>query len=362
MFMEKAGILTFHRASNYGAVLQAYALQRVIEQMGYSSEIIDYRSPAIEAAHNPLIFNKKEGAKNLLLFPVKLIKHKKFTDFRKRYLRLSKKADNKSIDNIISDYSVLITGSDQVWNDKISGQDINYFLPYNLSVRKYSYAASLGDSYDESWTKEMFSKYGSGFNTISLREKSSQDFVSESSGKKCRIDVDPTLLLSKDEWLKIAKRPKISEPYILIYTLAASPALIQAAKEMSDKTGMEIIFLNNSFTYDTNLKKTRFSTPEEFIGWFSEANFVFTNSFHGTAFSIIMNKPFVVSKNAVIGVNKRSMDLMQMFEIENRVISEKTDMAYLSEIDWEKSNLLLSEQVENAKTYLISMFYEGNNQ
>ncbi|MBQ4513260.1 MAG: polysaccharide pyruvyl transferase family protein [Anaerolineaceae bacterium] len=356
--MEKAGILTFHRASNYGAVLQAYALQRTIEQIGFSSEIIDYRSPAIEAAHNPLLFSKKFGAKNILLVPVKIIKHKIFSDFRKRYLRLSEKADNKSIESIISNYTVLITGSDQVWNDKISGQDVNYFLPYNLPVRKYSYAASLGDSYNSAWIREMLAKFGSKFNTISLREKSVQDYVSEASSKKCRVDVDPTLLLCKGEWLEIAQKPKFQDPYILVYTLAPAPALIKAAKGMSDKTGMKIVFLNNSFTYDRNIKKTRFSTPEEFIGWFSEASFVFTNSFHGTVFSIIMNKPFLISKNAVVGLNKRSADLIQLLEIENRVLSEKADMEHISEIDWEKTNLLLSEQVRYSKAYLVSMFHE----
>ena len=356
--MVKAGILTFHRASNYGAVLQAYALQKTIENLGFTSEIIDYRSSAIEEAHNPLIFNTKEGIKGLFLIPVKIMKYFRFYDFKKRYLRLSKRVDNKSIENVISDYSVLITGSDQVWNGKISGQDMNYFLPFNLPVRKYSFAASLGDSYDSSWTGEMLAKFGSKFNTISLREKSAQGFVSEASGKKCRIDVDPTLLLSKNEWLEIAQKPKIKDPYILIYTLAPAPALIQAAKEMSEKTGMKIVFLNNSFTYDLNLKKTRFSTPEEFIGWFSEADFVFTNSFHGTVFSIIMNKPFLVNKNAILGVNKRSADLMQQLEIENRMISDKSDMDHVCEIDWTKSNLLLSKQVNEAKAYLFSMFSE----
>ena len=354
--MEKAGILTFHRASNYGAVLQAFALQKTIENLGYRSEIIDYRSHAIEIAHNPLYFDKKYGVKGILAAPIKIIKFRIFSEFRKKHLRLSKRVDTRTIGNIISDYSVLITGSDQVWNGYISGQDVNYFLPFKSPVNKYSYAASLGDSYDTSWTKDILAKFGTGFSTISLREESAKEFVSDVTGKECRIDIDPTLLLSKNEWLEIAQKPKISDPYILIYTLALTTDIIQAAKEMSIKTGMKIVYLSNSFSRDRDIRKTRFSTPEEFVGWLSEADYIFTNSFHGTAFSIIMNKPFFISKNAILGVNKRSADLIRLLEIEDRVISEKNDINHVRPIDWTKTNFLLSKNVRNAKDYIVSMF------
>ena len=354
--MEKAGILTFHRASNYGAILQTYALQKTIENLGYSSEIIDYRAKAIEKIHNPKYISINKGIKELYLFPIKLIKYKKFSDFRKKYIKLSKQVDDKSIANIVSDYSVLITGSDQVWNSYYSEKDVNFFLPFPLPVRKYSYAVSLGDSYDIAWTKDILTNYGNEIKTISLRETSDQKFVSDVTGKECRIDVDPTLLLTKNEWLEIAKKPKVKKPYILIYTLAHSPSLVQAAREMAIKTGMNIVFLSSSFTHDLKIKKTRFSAPEEFVGWFSEASFIFTNSFHGTAFSIIMNKPFLISQNAILGVNKRSTDLIHQLEIENRVLSENTDMEHICDIDWEKTNSLLSEYVTNSKRYLKSMF------
>lgn len=354
--MKKAGILTFHRASNYGAVLQAYALQKAIEKMGFDAEIIDYRCPAIESAHNPFFFYKGGTIKKYLLIPRKFLKYLKFSQFRKQYLKLSEKADKNNIQEIITDYSILITGSDQLWNSFNSGLDETYFLPFDHACKKYSYAVSLGDAYDEVRISELLNKYADGFTTISLREESSLEFVSSLTKTNCRTDVDPTLLLGKDDWIRIAKKPEVSNPYILIYTLAPSSLLIRKAKEMSAKTGWKIVFLDNSFIRNLEIKRVRYSRPEEFVGWFSDASFVFTNSFHGTAFSLIMNKPFVIAKEANHGVNVRCFDLLDRLNLTNRIIESVQDVNDLEDIQWDETNMFLSDYVKKSENYLKEIF------
>ena len=288
--MSKIGILTFHRAGNYGAVLQTYALQTAIEKLGAKAEIIDYHCPEVEIAHHPYYGLKKNGLKFLPRAAGKVIKYNRFQSFRKKYLHLSKKVDADSIKYLESEYDKIIAGSDQVWNNNFSGGDEQFFLPFAPSEKKCTYAVSIGDNYDQTWLNSMLKKNGQDFGTISLREKSSVDFVSGVTNHPCRVDVDPTFLLTKDEWFKIAKNSDHSKPYILLYTVAGTDELVNHAKETAKKTGYDLIYINNSFNQNKDIRKVRYITPDAFIGYFSEAEFIFTNSFHGTAFSILLNR------------------------------------------------------------------------
>lgn len=355
IIMKRVGILSFHRASNYGAVLQAYALQTAFHKIGADAEIIDYRCQEVENAHNPKFFIKSHGIKSILRMPGKIKKYRVFDRFRKERLKLSEMANASNITEIESTYTILVAGSDQLWNDRFSGRDEQYFLPNNVGAHKYTYAISVGDIYDPEFLRNNLVKYGDSISTLSLRENSSLDFISSITRTKCRVDVDPTLLLSKEDWLSIAEKPKIKKPYILIYTVAEPDLLIEKAIQMSRLTGYQIIYLNSSFSNIPNVKKIRFSSPEGFIGWFSEAAYVFTNSFHGTAFSIIMNKPFVIEDHSIRGKNIRSLDLIEKFKVGDRCINNKKNLSIIQDINWEIVNRLKFKYTQESLVYLRNM-------
>lgn len=351
--MKKIGILTFHRASNYGAVLQAYALQTAFEQLGYTAEIIDYRCPAVENDHHPGYFLKNRGIRSIHRLPGKISKYRLFEKFRSQYLHLSKKAGPSDVSAIEADYSVLVAGSDQLWSEKFSGSDPQFFFPLQSDKRKYTYAVSIGDSSEQKTLQDMLKKYGNSFQTISLREESSIPFVSSCLQTTCRADLDPVFLLQTDYWKHFSKIPDINEPYILIYTVAQPVKLIEKAAEISLMTGWKIIYLNSSYSnIAKHIHRVRYSSPEEFVGWFANADFIFTNSFHGTAFSIIMNRPFAIEDHSNRGKNIRSLDLIAKINLKDRNITNDQFFNTGKNIDWEQTNRILKQLRNNSLSYL----------
>lgn len=348
--MSKIGILTFHRASNYGAVLQTYALQTTLKKLGADVSVIDYRCETVEKAHTPGRFLRAKGVKGVLRFPGKLRKYMVFSAFRKRKLHLTQKADGKNVSNIVDSYDALVAGSDQLWSKDFSGVDKTYFMPFSDSIRKYTYAISVGDKSVSTELKENLERYADSIRGISLREESAKQKIEELCHKECRVDLDPTLLLSKKEWLKIAKQPKTKKPYILIYTVADPINLIETAKKMAEEKGWDIFYLNSSFTGRCGVKKVRYSTPEEFVGWFASAECVFTNSFHGTAFSIITERDFYVEGKSKRGMNQRSADLLKSVGLSNRIIYG--DVLDMSKIDWERIDEIIIESRRRSLKYI----------
>ena len=348
--MSKIGILTFHRASNYGAVLQTYALQTALKKLGADVSVIDYRCETVEKAHAPGRFVRAKGVKGILRFPGKLRKYMVFSAFRKRRLHLTQKADGKNVSNIVNSYDALVAGSDQLWSKDFSGVDKTYFMPFSDSIRKYTYAISVGDKSVSTELKENLERYADSIRGISLREESAKQKIEELCHKECRVDLDPTFLLSKNEWNRIAKRPKTKNPYILIYTVADPINLIETAKKMAGEKGWDIFYLNSSFTGRCGVKKVRYSTPEEFVGWFTSAECIFTNSFHGTAFSIITEKEFYVEGRSKRGKNQRSLNLMSMVDIHDRDIT--ADYIETEEINWVNVNQRITELRKNSIDYL----------
>lgn len=352
----KIGILTFHRASNYGAVLQAYALTEILRSWNLDAEIVDYRCPEVENCHHPNKLFKR------LSFPSACIhyygKHKKFKNFdlfRQRKLHLSPKYDESNIDSLSNNYDLFISGSDQVWSKKYSGMDTTYLLDFEADTnKKFSYAASFGFTEFPENTKETYQNLLKQFYAISVREKSAVDLLQN----QCNIDsylcLDPTLLLGSDKWSTFCQPPKQDKKYILIYRVQPPKNLINYAKKLSEQTGYEIIYLNSSYTDHKELRHARFSTPEEFVGWFAHAEYVLTNSFHGTAFSIIFHKNLIVELQTQQSINTRSRDLLEICGLSNRVLPNDFQNFSLQEINWE----LVSEKLELEKEKSIAYLRE----
>ena len=229
----KVGIITFHRALNYGAVLQAYALQLFLKELNIESDIIDYRCPYIEEFYKPVKANPFRAPKmyirELIYALPNISKRKKFEGFIAKNIKTSDAVcSREDLKALNSKYDYFIAGSDQVWNSKWSNFDKTFFLDFADPPKKYSYAASFG--FDEVPKNEeaTYEKLLADFQAISVRETTGVTIVDKLLHRKALVASDPSCLICKDEWKKIAATPKDSG-YVLLYTLEKSDKLMSYA-------------------------------------------------------------------------------------------------------------------------------------
>ena len=322
----RIGILTFHNADNYGAVLQCYALQETLKNQYPNDEVyvIDYKCPAIEKSYVPHI-NFKRPWSILTYFKTKK-KRKKFEQFRKKYFNLGSPDFSK--------YDMIYYGSDQIWNPSITNRDLMYFGKGYNGI-KIAYAASDGGKmeYDSEICKLLNS-----FSSVSCREKTMKEKLADI---KLPIDtiLDPVFLLSKEEWMKIAKKPK-EKNYVLVYKIRENLNFNSEAEKLGEKFNKKVI----QIVYVKTLRKYFYEkqtfvaiTPEQFVGYFAYADFVLTTSFHGTAFSIIFDKAFYVLE--IDNASERITDLLSELNISDRYgIAVKTDKQIIQNFELYKQN------------------------
>lgn len=296
--MEKIGIVTFHRADNYGAVLQSYASQTYLENMGCSVQIVDYRFPQMEQSYK--LFRKKNGMSKVQYLKViahdlfRIKRRLAFEKFRKDNLKLSKVYNSSSICSSNEKFSIFITGSDQVWNDTCSLKDPVYCLTFAEQSKKLlSFAASFGYADVEKDRETFYANALAKMTDISIREKSGIKLVEKLIGKTPDQIPDPTLMLDIESWNKVASFPK-EKGYILIYLLNARDDILNFAKKLSAKTGLKIVNITDDNRNRIGAKCVHNAGPAEFLGYFNNAKYVITNSFHGLMFSIIYRKSMYV--------------------------------------------------------------------
>lgn len=353
---KEIAIITFHRAINYGALLQAYALQVKINELGLHSVILDYRNKRLEKIHAKRSLRTSKTLKSLFLNM--LIgrhyngKHDKFRRFLSRHMNLS--APMHTIQEIESherEYDLFVTGSDQVWNYKITDMDPAYFLGFtHEDYKKRSYAASFGlreipDSY-----KQIYSELLSGFNTILIRENQGAKIVKDLLNKEPSTVLDPTMLLTKEEWESMCKDiyPPVDK-YILVYAFGGSAYIKELAINISRQTGLKICWISSTYKYNPKIRYIRSAGPEEFISLFGGAEYILTNSFHGTAFSINFNKQFFTELlPESMGVNSRIEDLLELVGLKDRIIKSNDASIINSKIDYEKINKIVEDEREKS--------------
>ena len=251
----KIGTLTYHRAVNYGAVLQTYALQKVLGNLGVDTEVVDYRAPYIEWIYKPFCMRNVKTFRDVLKViegaPIKYKKKKQFFNFLDKHIKVSKEAYTvHNIEKANEVYDMFLTGSDQVFNLDCSNNDKNYFLEFVTdSKKKNSYAASFGFDKVPNGQENEYKELLVDFNNISVRENQGVKIVEDVAQKEAIEVLDPTLLLSAKEWEQIIEEPKVKEKgYILIYAMKPSEMLMKSANKLAEMTGLEIVFLKDSLT------------------------------------------------------------------------------------------------------------------
>lgn len=362
----KIGVITFHRAINFGAVLQTYALNKYFYNLKMDSEVIDYHCEYIEDFYNPVKLKEKKTfykhCKELIYSPFLYYKRFKFRRFVSRNVRLSENAVKKSqLVEITNKYDYFITGSDQVWNFKWTEFDKAYFLDFVVDTKKKnSFAASFGFSEIPLEYKQEYKELLSSFNQMSVREKEGQLIVKELLEKEIDLLPDPTCLLTVEEWKEVAKNPK-KDNYILLYSLENSKSILEFTENLAKKTGCEIIYINDGFKKKINATYARFLSPQQFVGLFLNAKYIVTNSFHGTMYSIIFNKNFFVElQHSSTAPNSRLTNVLEFYNLMDRLIIEGKNHKINETIDYSSINKKLARERVKAEQYLKKMIGDNN--
>lgn len=361
----KIGILTFHKAKNYGALLQAYALQKKINDNNYEAEIIDYDCPKFKNMYSLFNFknirNIKSFFRELVTTYYKFQKYNKFNNFIKKYIKISnrKNINRNGLNELNELYDIFITGSDQVWSNSCADFDKTYFLDFvNNKEKKNSYAASFGMKEIPPLQNEEYKKLLNDFNKISVREERGKEIIEkELNVGNATLVCDPTFLLKKSEWEEIALKNKIKDKYILVYDLYNSKSLINFVKDIAQKYNYKIISLQSRLKKDIEDSiAIRTAGIEEFITLFKNAEIVVTNSFHGTVFSIIFNKKFFVEylkENEVSNI--RLENILSMYRLTDRVIEDGNNNSIESSIDYKNVNDILEREREKSLNFINEM-------
>lgn len=299
--MKKIGILTFHCAHNYGAVLQAYATQRLLSDAGHQVEVIDYRPDYLTVPYKRVRFSRLEGkngrfcfrhlVSETLLLPYRCVRYNAFNRFIENRLKLS---DRVTPESFMGDYDVIIVGSDQVWNPEMTGgaYDRMYLadFPFDKGERRYvADAVSLSSGTDNVSALVDGMK---NFDVVSVRESSHAEKLSELSSKTVSHIQDPVLQVSPDVWHELSDVPKLDKPYILVYRLRNHDSIDVFVKELARRKGAEIVEVLAFPDGRRLLNAKQAVSVERFLGLIKGAECVVTTSFHGTAFSLIFARPF----------------------------------------------------------------------
>ena len=364
----RIGIVSIHSAHNYGSVLQAYALQEELKKFSNDVEIINYRPNYLEKQYKMFsigVYSRYKGILNKIIhfgwrtFMIKsrYIKYIKFENFIKtRYILTKKYTEYEQLENTKFNYDVIFCGSDQIWNTDITeGFDKTFYLGFaGDNIIKASYAASVGRKKIDEKYKDEYKKYISRLNYIALREETSKEVIQKYTDKPISITIDPTLLHSKEMWNEVAIKSNINIPYkyILVYILEENSEFVKIVNAISEYLNLKVV---------SPSKKKRFNNetilidvgPEDFVNLFKNAEFVITNSFHGTVFSLIYEKRNCIIPHKTTGA--RMCDLMKKVGLEDRVIKKYNDLnleEISKPINYKLVKSKIQEEKEKAEEYI----------
>lgn len=349
----RIGIVTFVKCDNYGAELQAFAMQYIYNKLGYNAEIIDLEKQDKDLSKSistiaPAIINRIKYYR--IKAPIKIIeliidvisrkkaakkykkeiqlKHNLFLDFFNNKIKHSPK--HYSLTSIFTEnlpYDVYIAGSDQIWNYMHTDFLDVYFLLFanKWKAKKISYAASISVPDIPERLRTKYKTLFENMDVISVRELYGKNLVEKYSNKKATVVLDPTLLLSKDEWKKyVANEIRTNEKYVLIYTLSGSKYIYDLALNIASRINEQCKVINIKSNFipekDNKIEHLYQVGPEEWVGLILNAAYVVTDSFHGTAFSINFNIPFTTLLNPSSNMNSRVLSILEITGLKNRII------------------------------------------
>jgi len=354
----KIGILTFHYANNYGAVLQAYGLQEVLKSMGHQVEFVDYRNPLIEKRMNyfSLKYHSPFRVCIRLLRNFKELsgRQKVFNEFRSKYLKISSPVLSQSLSS--TDYGMFVVGSDQVWNPSLTnGLDSVYWGDCSGNIPTIAYAASSNDLFSLSLDEiQQIRKYVGNFAALGVRENRLSDFLYQKYNIHSSVVLDPTLLAGHKVFDKITGAPLFNEPYLLVYCVEhESIQLRDIALKIAHDKKLKLVVISTGVRTDKYFwKDATIITPTipQYLSLIKYANFVVSLSFHGTVFSVIFKKDFYSVKG---GNMARVETLLKPLGLMGRIVSDGSLIHY-TPISYNTVDDMLRNMQDESRNFLVS--------
>ncbi len=347
----KIGILTFHESDNYGAVLQAYALATSLAKYNVDSEFISFEKKSempseTEKAVSPFLKKiNQEKAK----------RSSHFDEFRSKYLSCSSPVPRDQALKLNQEYDLFLVGSDQVWNLRIPDADERFFLPFAEKEKRFSYAASFGEKELPEGVSEWCGKELSKFSMISVREEEGKELIQKLINRDVSVCLDPTLLLEPSEWDTLT-HPVEASSYVLLFLLQYDEKLLKKAKEYAQEKGLQLVSITASFIPQLGFPAWTSYGVEDWLSMIKNASAVFTNSFHGTVFSLLFEVPVFVSYLAgeLENRNGRLRELLKSTHMQ-KCLEEVTLL------EARKLQEYLSEKKKNSLNYLKEVVSYGKN-
>jgi hypothetical protein len=328
---KRVGIFTY-MLNNYGAVLQAFALQAHLKKHN-TIEVFNINFRTQQHDKQDRIFKFTNSLKsNIAMLIFTLLRYnglrlrKKRTEiFKTKYFSLSEKYNTvEEIINTPPKMNIFLTGSDQVFDPVGIYMDV-YFLNFKKGdAKKIAYAPSFGVGDISEDISKKISPFVKDFDALSCREKEGAVYLSKITGKEVPWLVDPTFLLNAEEWGKISISPNIKGKYIFIYALTGEEYLIDIARKIKEKTGYKIICQSGNTRNFFSIDKLIYgSGPAEFLGLIKNSEYVITDSFHGTVFSTIFDKPFYTFISRP-NVSTRIYNLIDLLNTPDRIVTHES--------------------------------------
>ena len=330
----KVGIMTFPNSVSYGATLQMLALQKTVSEMGHQVEVINYHNPYMKAEKH-VKKSKHSALKFAIQSRIRPLLHRRlyasFRDFERRHVACypPKAFTQKDKLPLLGQrYDAVICGSDQVWCPRITGGDLSYFLDFwGENTRRISYAPSFGG---ETFSEEFYRQIGpelERFSALSVREMPGIRIVENLTGRETALVADPTFLVEKEQWATMEKpHPLAQGDYVLYFVVRQSESLFHQCEAFAKQHGIKMVVVGgNAMQARRNpnpmLEYAVDVGPEQWLYLMHHARYVFTNSFHGTAFSVIFQKDFYVQYPPHTA--SRLRQVIENLGMEERLITEQ---------------------------------------
>ena len=369
---KKIGLCLAFSGQNYGMLLQAFATQQIVEKLGYDTEIIDYtRTSGKHVRFTPWLLvynikkNKKKKARKKIAKPVLDAVHKENAEQRKRASDLFRKeylhdvAEVKGIEALEEralDYDGVLVGSDQQWLPDVAFSNFRTLRFVPDKINKISYATSLGVSEYPLYVRSSARQFLKRIDHISVREEQGKKIINGLGIDNVEVVADPTYLFTKEQWLElIPDRKVVDGPYVLCYFLGKADEEKAAIKRLAEKRGVKVVsIMSDEAVTDSDEKYAdvvvKGEGPETFINLIRHAETVYTDSFHGLAFSVINERDFIVTYRVREGAVSRSSridNILALWGLQDRLCTEKTPEAFdKGPIDYKA----VRERVEEKRT------------
>lgn len=358
----KAGLVTFYHIHHYGALLQAAATALAVESLGAECEIIDYfvnqdnrlfvppKGPSSTAADAHTALHYKALRNRWLRFEAFSRAHLPISPRRFGSLEELRQADLP--------YDLILSGSDQIWNPKIfpDGQFDPVFFGAFSQRRKIAYAPSFGIPRVPDEMEDQLRDWLGQYSHLSARERQGREIIRQLTGRDAPMVLDPTLLLTAEQWDDMAAPPSVQGGYILCYCISKPGALSPYVDRLARETGLPVVQLCGARRrVHPKARLILDAGPAEFLGLFRNAAFVCTNSFHGTVFSVQFQRPFFTSvapSELAAPEHSRTFSLLSRLGLSGRVVGQGCTAGLLDEINWDQPQRRLEAARQDSLAYL----------